>query len=338
MEDRQDTGHEKADMTEKTENKCTEERDCNAAGAAMPEKASEAVSEETPEKAPVMLVPYEIEDFGNKKIKVSDTEIRVSTPRDDFMPDRDERFGSIRRRADREHDHEKDHVIIGGEPHEVDPWPVKGSNAVTTRLKRIFIRNIGWTPVREDAGGKTGYVAVRGTRKAAVLALIALLLAILLGVLSAIFGVAPQNVPVLAADMVGITNNNEDVHATITGQSTFASLNDMQWKAGSMEQPCTILNPSANTIDIVPAIYLDYNNDGKLDADEKVCDYATYDGDGKVTAYKMIQPGYQIESVTLDTAPREGTWNCYVYYAALDTTDHHACNPMIMGPCTVTVS
>lgn len=106
------------------------------------------------------------------------------------------------------------------------------------------------------------------------------------------------------------------------------------------------------SVDISPAIYVDYDGDADgLTGDalvqalqddydtECVFDPVTRDEDGNVTVYNfLIRPGHQVSSITLDRAPKVGTYKLYAYYTALDTVDHHTCNPAVVGGTTVTIT
>jgi len=174
---------------------------------------------------------------------------------------------------------------------------------------------------------------------AIILGVILLLIALVLVVGSVVTGVSPAEIPAYWADQTGITQNNTEA-AMDSEQlyTTFESVPDCTWVAGTTTQPIRLVNAAGNPVDLAPHVYVDVNGDGEFAEDECVWNPVEYDDEGNVTSWgALIAPGNQVSQIEIDREIPEGTYAAHVTFTALLLETHDLTNPMSFD-FTVTVA
>lgn len=194
--------------------------------------------------------------------------------------------------------------------------------------RSLIRRDVGTAKLVGD-DGDVRYASFMRIRKGviALLILAALIAAFLIASLA--YRVPPQDMAIILADSVGITNNNKDTKANIEGTTSFQSplSSDTHWKANSTSQHFVMANPTGNTVALAPHIYVDFNTDGNFSEDECVYNAIQYDSAGKSVSYGVfIDVGRQIEDIEITRTIDAGSYRAKVVYTAVDKETRTLCN------------
>ena len=142
---------------------------------------------------------------------------------------------------------------------------------------------------------------------------------------------SPTNAPTTFGNQEDEGMATSQANAAFGGTTTFQSPREDEatWQANSITQHFTLANPTGNSVDMAPHIYVDLNENGAFEEDECVFNPIERDGAGNVVDWGcFIAPGKQIDSITLSRTIPEGTYAARLSFTALDTRTHEEANPM----------
>lgn len=190
---------------------------------------------------------------------------------------------------------------------------IKDLPAVT----KIYQKKAGWVRLKDENDDPKGYVLAVTKKKSFFGLLGIIILAVLIALLSILSGVFPKDLPLYYADQAGITDNNKDAKAVISGYASYQSVPDQTWKADSNVQSITLAMPETvtktiekngkkktvsgkNPVMASPHIYVDFNRDGKYQEKECIYNPMNKDKNGNVIDYgKFITPGHEVQKIRL---------------------------------------
>lgn len=207
--------------------------------------------------------------------------------------------------------------------------------------KGALWKHADWIAVAD--GDRRGFAEVRALRKWPLVPLAAVLVAATLaGTLSASGPAGTDASPLLPGQAATQADGGSRPQAQLS-YAAYLSSPDATWQAGSLEQTVRLALPATssytdgegnpvtveNPVLAAPSVWVDLDGDGSFGEGECVFNEPSYDDQGNVVdAGRALQPGYEVDSITLTREVPAGTYAARTLWTPVSAADGTPANPM----------